>query len=110
MEIRGTRLSQSGVPRDVELGQKTNDVKGRLRRAPVVLVGAFPPPLHGMAAVNAAVREALERAGIEPWTINLAAPNLNRLLVFRLRRLPRVLHGLSDSYRRAPAAWRIALH
>lgn len=25
----------------------------------VVMVGAFPPPVHGMAAVNAAVRDAL---------------------------------------------------
>jgi hypothetical protein len=31
--------------------------KATLRRALVVLVGAFPPPLHEMAAVNAAVRK-----------------------------------------------------
>lgn len=73
MEMLGTGLSQSAAPRDIELGRQTNAVKAKLRRAPVVLVGAFPPPLHGMAAVNAAVREALQRAGIEPWTINLAA-------------------------------------
>ncbi|MGK2925647.1 MAG: hypothetical protein ACSLE2_08490 [Lysobacterales bacterium] len=32
----------------------------------IVMVGAFPPPVHGMAAVNAAVRDALRQAGVRP--------------------------------------------
>jgi glycosyltransferase involved in cell wall biosynthesis len=58
------------------------------------MVGAFPPPVHGMAAVNAAVRDALHQAGVTPTVIDLAAPSLDRSLLARLGRLPRVLGGL----------------
>ncbi len=60
----------------------------------VVMVGAFPPPVHGMAMVNAAVRDALQQAGVTPTVIDLAAPSLDRSLSARLGRLPRVLRGL----------------
>ena len=60
----------------------------------VVMVGAFPPPVHGMAAVNAAVRDALQQAGGTPMVIDMAAPSLDRSLAARLGRLPRVLRGL----------------
>lgn len=60
----------------------------------VVMVGAFPPPVHGMAAVNAAVRDALRQAGVTATVIDLAPPNLDRSLAARLGRLPRVLRGL----------------
>ena len=58
------------------------------------MVGAFPPPVHGMAAVNAAVRDALREAQVEPMVIDLAAPSLDRSLSARLGRLPRVGKGL----------------
>lgn len=58
------------------------------------MIGAFPPPVHGMAAVNAAVRDALQQAGVPPTVIDLAAPSLDRSLAARLGRLPRVLRGL----------------
>jgi len=58
------------------------------------MVGAFPPPVHGMAAVNAAVRDALQQAGVTPMVIDVAAPSLDRSLAARLGRLPRVLRGL----------------
>lgn len=63
-------------------------------RSQVVVVGAFPPPVHGMAAVNAAVWEALRHAGVEPRVIDLSAPSLDRSLIVRFGRLPRVLRGL----------------
>lgn len=63
-------------------------------RPQIIMVGAFPPPVHGMAAVNAVVRDALWRAGAEPQVVDLAAPSLDRSLTSRLGRLPRVLHGL----------------
>jgi glycosyltransferase involved in cell wall biosynthesis len=47
-----------------------------------------------MAVVNAAVREQLQKAGIEPLVINLAASTLDRSVVARLGRFPRVLWGL----------------
>ena len=60
----------------------------------VMCVGAFPPPVHGMAMVNAAVRDQLCGTGIDLQVIDLSAPNLERSLYARLRRLPKVLLGL----------------
>ncbi len=58
------------------------------------MVGAFPPPTHGMAAVNAAVRDRLLASGAELQVIDVAAPGLNRGVLHRLGRLPRILSGL----------------
>ena len=60
----------------------------------VVMVGAFPPPVHGMAAVNAAVKLALQRAGVGPLVIDLASPSITSSVSARLARLPRVFRGL----------------
>ena len=64
------------------------------KRPRVVLVGAFPPPLHGMAAVNAAACERLRAVGSEPLVIDIAASSLDRSLLGRIDRLPRVISGL----------------
>lgn len=69
-------------------------MKIKTKAPPVVMVGAFPPPMHGMAAVNAAVRDALRAAQVEPLVIDVAAPSLERSLSARLGRLPRVGKGL----------------
>ena len=58
------------------------------------MVGAFPPPVHGMAAVNLAVSRALQDSGVVVTIINLAAPSLQRTLSARLNRFPAVLSGL----------------
>lgn len=58
------------------------------------MVGAFPPPVHGMAAVNAAMLNLLEEEGESPLVINLAASSLDRSLLARLERMPRILRGL----------------
>lgn len=60
----------------------------------IFLVGAQPPPVNGMAAVNFAVRGELERAGAEPLVVDLSAPSLDRSVRRRLARLPRILRGL----------------
>ena len=60
----------------------------------IVMIGPFPPPVHGMASVNAAVREQLQAVGGEPFVIDLSASSLDRSLVARLDRLPRVVRGL----------------
>jgi len=60
----------------------------------VFMVGAFPPPVHGMAVVNEAVHAQLERIGIPLVGINIAAPSLDRSLTTRLARLPNVLLGM----------------
>jgi glycosyltransferase involved in cell wall biosynthesis len=61
---------------------------------PVFIVGPFPPPVHGMSAVNGAVRAQLGRSGITLVSINIAAPSLDRSLGTRLARLPNALRGM----------------
>lgn len=63
-------------------------------RSKLVMVGAFPPPVNGMAAVNAAVQYILQQEGVEPRVISLAARSLDRSLMARFDRLPRVVRGL----------------
>lgn len=63
------------------------------RGSGIVMVGAFPPPVHGMAAVNAAVLEQFRNAGAKPLVIDLAAPSLDRSIFARLSRLPKVFRG-----------------
>ena len=60
----------------------------------IVMVGAFPPPTHGMAAVNAAVRDRLIETGAKVLVLDVAASSLDRGMSQRLGRLPRVLQGL----------------
>jgi glycosyltransferase involved in cell wall biosynthesis len=60
----------------------------------IVMVGAFPPPVHGMAAVNAAVLDRLKDIGRKPLVLNLAASTLDRSLFSRLNRIPRVMSGI----------------
>lgn len=60
----------------------------------IVMVGTFPPPIHGMSAVNLAVRDRLKEGGETPLAINTAASNLDRSLISRLKRLPRAIKGI----------------
>lgn len=64
------------------------------RTYPVFMVGAFPPPVHGMAAVNEAVRKQLELIGIPIEGINIAAPSLDRSITARVARFPNALRGM----------------
>jgi glycosyltransferase involved in cell wall biosynthesis len=50
--------------------------------------------MHGMSAVNGAVRTQLERMGIPLEGINIAAPSLDRSLSVRIARLPNVFRGI----------------
>lgn len=61
----------------------------------IFMVGAFPPPVHGMASVNAEVRESLRRVGVEPFVIDVSAASLDRSFATRLGRLPKVVRGLT---------------
>lgn len=60
----------------------------------LVMVGPFPPPMHGMSTTNAAVLEALIALGGKIAVIDSAPSSLDRSLVARLGRLPNVLRGL----------------
>jgi glycosyltransferase involved in cell wall biosynthesis len=71
----------------------------------VCLLGAFPPPVHGMALVNAAVRDELARHGARVIILDIAAASLDRRLSRRVRRIRRVGTALL-AYMRELAAGR----
>lgn len=60
----------------------------------ICVVGAQPPPVHGLAMVNAAVTERLKSRGRSPLVLNLAAYTLKRSWRDRLSRAPRVARAL----------------
>ncbi len=55
------------------------------------MVGVFPPPVHGMAMVNAAMYEQLCSRGASPLVLNLAPATLQRSWLNRLGRIRRVV-------------------
>ena len=61
----------------------------------VVMVGAFPPPVHGMAAVNLAVSQALTQSGVKVTIVNLAGRSLKRTIAVRLTRIPAAFAGIN---------------
>jgi glycosyltransferase involved in cell wall biosynthesis len=63
-------------------------------RHKVLLIGPFPPPLHGMSLVNDLIRERIRHLGIHPVIINLSPKSLNRVWYARISRVPKVLLGL----------------
>lgn len=71
-----------------------NRTAGSNKPADIIMVGTFPPPLHGMAAVNAAIRDRFATAGADVMVLDVAAPSFHRGLWSRLGRLPRVVRGL----------------
>lgn len=62
--------------------------------ARLILVGPFPPPMHGMSSVNLAVYQKLKDRDVVPLVIDTSPGSLERGILSRLSRLPRVLHGL----------------
>lgn len=60
----------------------------------VIMVGPFPPPLHGMASVNLSVYNDLVQKGKQIKVLNTSARNLKRTYLARLGRAPRVILNL----------------
>lgn len=60
----------------------------------VLMIGAFPPPVHGMANVNKAMRTLLGRDSGAITVVNIAASSLDRSLRSRLQRVCNVLLGI----------------
>jgi glycosyltransferase involved in cell wall biosynthesis len=56
----------------------------------VCMVGAFPPPVHGMAMVNAGMYEHLCSRGVVPLLLDLAPVSLRRSWFNRLGRIRKV--------------------
>jgi glycosyltransferase involved in cell wall biosynthesis len=60
----------------------------------VVLIGAFPPPLHGVSFVNAEIQKSLLQSNITPFLINIAPHSLERKWYVRLSRITTIFLGL----------------
>jgi len=58
------------------------------------MVGVFPPPVHGMAMVNAAMCEHLRSRGAMPLVFDLAPASLRRSWFNRLGRIRKVARAL----------------
>lgn len=54
------------------------------------MVGAFPPPVHGMAQVNVRMRDALAQSGVHISTFDLSPKSLERTAGARLQRVLRI--------------------
>ena len=52
---------------------------------PLIMIGAYPPPMHGMAAVNEALVKTLHNRGVHPLVINVAASSFDRDFRTRLK-------------------------
>lgn len=72
------------------------------RRTRFILMGPFPPPVHGLAMVNEAVRNSLRKEQ-RVWRVHdVAARTLDRRVLPRLTRLPKVARGLASLLRASP--------
>ena len=64
-----------------------------MKDSKIYLIGAFPPPVHGMSIVNDAIRGKIISLGIQPIVIDLSDSSLNRLLYSRLFRIRKILRA-----------------
>jgi glycosyltransferase involved in cell wall biosynthesis len=60
----------------------------------ICMLGAFPPPVHGMAWLNYAMREHLRSMGVRVHTVDLSASSLDRRWFARATRWKKVAGGL----------------
>jgi glycosyltransferase involved in cell wall biosynthesis len=74
-------------------GPKSDDTRSASAHH-VCMLGAFPPPVHGMAWLNYAMREYLRSMGIEVHTVDLSASSLDRRWFARTTRWKKVAGGL----------------
>jgi len=60
----------------------------------IYMIGAFPPPVHGMSVINVTIKKHLASFGGEPVIINLSPVSLNRAWHTRFGRFGKILKGL----------------
>lgn len=60
----------------------------------IAMIGPFPPPMHGMAAVNSAMKDFFASNKVNPVIFDLSAASLSKSLYVRLIRALRVLRQL----------------
>lgn len=67
--------------------------KRRIILSKIILLGAFPPPITGMAVTTAAMRDFLIKNSLNPITIDISPLSLNRAWYLRLLKAPKVFLG-----------------
>ncbi len=60
----------------------------------ICMIGAFPPPIHGMSTVNEKLKINLNSPGVKIITINLSPHSPNRAFLYRLIRFFIVIYGI----------------
>jgi len=65
-----------------------------MKESDVLMIGAFPPPVHGMAAINKAMSEKLIARHVSVGIINISASSLSRGAGYHLTRAGRCVRGL----------------
>ena len=83
-------MNRHATDRHAAIAGKERDPAGG-----VCLVGAFPPPVHGVSLVNAKMREDIAQRGGVAWIIDLSPGSLLISFMPRWRRLARVVSGLA---------------
>jgi glycosyltransferase involved in cell wall biosynthesis len=61
----------------------------------VFLVGAFPPPIHGMAVINMALLNRLRTACVKPLVIDISASSLDRRLSVHIYRFLKIIRAIA---------------
>lgn len=59
----------------------------------VLFIGTFPPPIHGMSAINKSVLERLQAEGIAIKKLNIAPKSLKRDILSHLSRIKNIFHA-----------------
>jgi glycosyltransferase involved in cell wall biosynthesis len=71
----------------------------RPRESDICMVGVFPPPVHGMAMLNAGMYEHLCNRVGAPIVLDLAGASLRRTWFNRLARIPKVAKAFIQYWR-----------
>lgn len=69
-------------------------MQDRVIHSSIVLIGAFPPPDHGMSIVNQSVFNQLCFSGVSPVSLNTSPNELSRSLKHRLKRIPKIVKAI----------------
>jgi len=56
-------------------------LKIKSKKYNLCIIGTFPPPIHGLALVNKAMKEEFVKAGLNPLVLNINCNGLNRSII-----------------------------
>ena len=76
------------IGREIDIGANVMQKDGRFTNE-VIIVGTFPPPVHGMAVANSRVRKMLEQEGVNVITYDTSPGTATGRLTKHLNRLLR---------------------